>query len=243
MSDSELLACTTDVGRELTAERVADLAAMVEKCDSPDELAEKSDSAETQVMQKMAKRVADVWATGTVSSEAVAMALRAAQAAAEVERVSETVGLTWTGPKTKEVSVLRNDQALFEVIDSADDELLVVSAFTWDMPAVVEKLSSAVDRGVLVRLVLEYHDKDGQPTGFDPAKDLGGQLSPEILVYHWPPDVREFDPKTGVKGYLHVKCAVADGREAFVSSANLTVYAMETNMELGVVMRRDGIVG
>ena len=53
---------------------------------------------------------------------------------------------------------------------------------------------------------------------------MGTELKPNMEV------------KRAAKGYLHVKCAVADSRRAFVSSANLTVYAMETNMELGVVL-------
>jgi phosphatidylserine/phosphatidylglycerophosphate/cardiolipin synthase-like enzyme len=35
---------------------------------------------------------------------------------------------------------------------------------------------------------------------------------------------------------LHVKCAAADGRWLFLSSANLTVYAFTPNMELGVLI-------
>jgi phosphatidylserine/phosphatidylglycerophosphate/cardiolipin synthase-like enzyme len=35
---------------------------------------------------------------------------------------------------------------------------------------------------------------------------------------------------------LHAKCAVADARLLFVSSANLTDYALNLNMELGVLI-------
>ena len=37
-------------------------------------------------------------------------------------------------------------------------------------------------------------------------------------------------------GILHVKCAVADGRCLFLSSANLTEYAFTRNMELGLLI-------
>jgi len=37
-------------------------------------------------------------------------------------------------------------------------------------------------------------------------------------------------------GILHVKCAVADGRFLFLSSANLTEYAFTINMELGLLV-------
>ena len=36
---------------------------------------------------------------------------------------------------------------------------------------------------------------------------------------------------------MHAKCAIADGRIAFVTSANLTGAAMTENMELGLVVR------
>jgi len=35
---------------------------------------------------------------------------------------------------------------------------------------------------------------------------------------------------------LHAKFAVADGRQAFVSSANLTGYAMDHNLEVGYLV-------
>ena len=40
----------------------------------------------------------------------------------------------------------------------------------------------------------------------------------------------------GKIGILHVKCAVADGRWLFLSSANLTEYAFTINMELGLLV-------
>ena len=38
-------------------------------------------------------------------------------------------------------------------------------------------------------------------------------------------------------GSVHAKCAVADDRIAFLTSANLSEAAMERNMELGVLVR------
>jgi hypothetical protein len=42
--------------------------------------------------------------------------------------------------------------------------------------------------------------------------------------------------ENGKPGILHVKCAVADGRWLFLSSANLTEYAFTINMELGLLV-------
>ena len=40
----------------------------------------------------------------------------------------------------------------------------------------------------------------------------------------------------GKTGSLHAKCAVADGARLYLSSANLTDYAMNLNMELGMLL-------
>ena len=237
MSEGDLLPLLAEAGRQLSKGGAGEVASAIRAAGSPDKLLQRADGLPTPPQQKLAADLAHAWSPANASPDSVALALQSAQAAAEAEHFGETIELTWTGPKSHDVAVSRNDEALFQLIDEAQTELLVVSAFTWNMPAVVEKLSAAVDRGVDVRLVLEYHDNQGQPTGFDPAHDLGGSLSPDILIYQWPPEVRQQDPKTKKLGYLHVKCAVADRGRAFVSSANLTVYAMEMNMELGVTIR------
>jgi phosphatidylserine/phosphatidylglycerophosphate/cardiolipin synthase-like enzyme len=54
-------------------------------------------------------------------------------------------------------------------------------------------------------------------------------------VYFWPREKRGQDDQ-GKFGILHVKCAMADGRWLFLSSANLTEYAFTINMELGVLV-------
>ena len=54
---------------------------------------------------------------------------------------------------------------------------------------------------------------------------------PEAWVYAWV--VKEGDH---VGGRVHAKVAVADGRIALVSSANLTGHALGKNMEAGVLV-------
>jgi phosphatidylserine/phosphatidylglycerophosphate/cardiolipin synthase-like enzyme len=61
-------------------------------------------------------------------------------------------------------------------------------------------------------------------------------------VYLWPLDNREKDGN-GKHGILHVKCAVADGRWLFLSSANLTEYAFTLNMELGLLITGGSLPG
>jgi len=42
----------------------------------------------------------------------------------------------------------------------------------------------------------------------------------------------------GNAGSFHAKCALADKKILLISSANLTQYALELNMELGVLIKR-----
>jgi phosphatidylserine/phosphatidylglycerophosphate/cardiolipin synthase-like enzyme len=59
---------------------------------------------------------------------------------------------------------------------------------------------------------------------------------PKARFYYWPMDRRSTTP-SGKKGVLHAKCVICDEMSALVSSANLTDYALEQNMELGLVLR------
>ena len=61
-------------------------------------------------------------------------------------------------------------------------------------------------------------------------------------IYIWPRDQRSTDPSGNV-GSLHAKCAVADDQLLFISSANLTDYAMHLNMELGTLIRGGPLPG
>lgn len=58
--------------------------------------------------------------------------------------------------------------------------------------------------------------------------------APGCTVYVWPEEGRTVTPDSFAN--LHAKCAVADGRQAFVSSANLTGWAMNHNLELGYLV-------
>jgi phosphatidylserine/phosphatidylglycerophosphate/cardiolipin synthase-like enzyme len=71
---------------------------------------------------------------------------------------------------------------------------------------------------------------------------LGDDVAACSAVYYWPKDRRGRD-EGGKLGILHVKCAVADGRWLFLSSANLTEYAFTINMELGVLVTGGSLPG
>lgn len=234
----ELLDCIVEIGRQLSSSGAAELAQAVEKSGSVSKLKSRADSLATVPRQKLARELVDAWSSdGSVTASSISAALLAAQSASEQERSDETVDLVWTGPKSTQVPVAMNAEALNEIVDAAKEHLLLVSYATYQVPALVQRLASAVERGVIVDLVLEFHGSDADAAQqWDPVAGLGSGLPDGVRIYEWPVDVREAT-ENGKVGYLHVKCAVADSSVAFVSSANLTVYAMEMNMELGVVVR------
>ena len=232
----ELWRYVAEMGRELSEYGTRRIATLVESATSPASLELGVDGLPTQQERKLVAGLSEAWeASPDVSASSLASGLLTAQMAAEAERRSETVQLAWTGPKSQAVAVTRTDQALYRVVEAAEQRLLVVSYATWQVPKLVELLAVAVDRGVEVDMVLEFYGSEEGGSSWDAVGGLGGSFPEEIRVYHWPPESR---PKTdkGKMGFLHVKCVVADGEKAFVSSANLTTYAMEMNMELGVLI-------
>ena len=57
------------------------------------------------------------------------------------------------------------------------------------------------------------------------------KLVPTVRLYGWLNKADEF-----AEGRVHAKVAVADRQLCFITSANLTGYAMERNMEAGVLI-------
>jgi cardiolipin synthase len=181
------------------------------------------------------ERLKELWASAPdVTAAELSFALLAAKQAAGDQANLQTMSLIWTGPDT-DVPVRRNDEALYEVVASSVEELLIVSFVVYHVPRVRDGIASAVDRGVDVTLVFERHGSQVEPKEeqFDPVKAMG-QLPSGVRILEWAVDRR---PLVNHKlGYIHAKCAVADRRLAVVSSANLTLYGLEANMELGVLI-------
>lgn len=157
--------------------------------------------------------------------------------AAAVRRVSadkETIELIWTGPEAPAIPLRRTDQALLDLIENAGQRLLIISFAVYTVPAIVTALQRATERGVATTLCVETtEDSEGRFHG-DPAGLEA--LRPWATLYHWPADQRGRSER-GTVGVLHAKAAVADGQWLYLSSANLTRYALSINMELGVLIR------
>lgn len=155
---------------------------------------------------------------------------------ARAEReASPTTEVVWTGPKVEGSYLRATRQVVQDLIQGAQEELLVVGywiAGKGDQEGiikdVVELIADAVRRGVAVTMVLDRGEKPYGKNNRDVLLDLWPDdvPAPQLLTWEIP------EGENHLK--LHAKVLVADRSDALVTSANLTMYAMDRNMEMGV---------
>jgi phosphatidylserine/phosphatidylglycerophosphate/cardiolipin synthase-like enzyme len=167
------------------------------------------------------------------STEKLAGLIEGIAQGALLQKESEDTEVVWTGPDTNVVPVRRSAQVLKSLIDRATDKVFIVSYVSFNLPEIDESIRQALKRNVQVNLLLETADKrTGDRFLSDAIRYMEKFIG--INVFQWPAKNR---PPVGQSvASVHAKCAVADGREAFVTSANLTEAAMDKNIELGLLL-------
>ena len=185
----------------------------------------------------LARRFLGVWQEECtdVPSKAVCSAILAAAQSAQRHRESQSVELVWTGPGPETVPFRRTEQAVLQVLDSAKRRITLVSYAVYKIPNICEALVRAARRGVRINVIVETPDRIESQNEYSTLKALGDEVASCSTVFYWPQEERGVHDG-GKLGILHVKCAAADGRWLFLSSANLTEYAFTVNMELGVLI-------
>lgn len=166
---------------------------------------------------------------GASGDEVAGMLLGASEARLRAER-ELNVELVWTGPTTRFVPTRRTEQVLLDLIASARTDLFVVSFVAYDVPSVAVAMNAAAGRGVRLRVLLEASTSHGGSLSVDPAATMRASV-PTAEIFAW-----KERPEPFVDGKVHAKLAVVDGARAFITSANLTGYALEKNMEAGVLI-------
>jgi phosphatidylserine/phosphatidylglycerophosphate/cardiolipin synthase-like enzyme len=172
---------------------------------------------------------------GSVGAEAVAVALITAAQSEQGHREEEAIEVVWTGPELPETRFRQTEQAILEVLNSARKWLTVVSYAVYRIPRIREALVAAASRGVEIRVIVETPNRVEGQGEYDCLLALGNEVASSCSVYYWPQENRA-KAENSKLGILHVKCAVADGRQMFLSSANFTEYAFTINMELGLLV-------
>jgi phosphatidylserine/phosphatidylglycerophosphate/cardiolipin synthase-like enzyme len=143
--------------------------------------------------------------------------------------------VVWTGPKVEGSYLRATRQVVQDIISAAESELLVVGYwlagkedYEGIVNDIVELMASAVERGVKVAMVLDEGEKGYGKNNRDTLialwpKDIP---HPKLLTWKIPPDDKHLK--------LHAKVLVADRHDVLVTSANLTMYALDRNMEMGI---------
>jgi phosphatidylserine/phosphatidylglycerophosphate/cardiolipin synthase-like enzyme len=132
----------------------------------------------------------------------------------------------WTGPASKAGHGRLTVAVVADLIAESEQELVLASYATVPGDSIRQALFDAVDRGVALTLLLERQEDNpkfhgqGEPFPGLPARRLA-----------WPVAARPPDAS------MHAKVLVVDRRTALVGSANLTGYALERNLECGLLVR------
>lgn len=184
----------------------------------------------TPVASTVVEQLAKAWQDTKVGSDELASMLLAASHVYTKAASEQSTELVWTGPTTPFVSARRTEQALLQVINSAEQSLFITSFVAYDVSTIVKALNAANDRGVVISMLLELSRDHGGSITFDVIGKMRTLVSAARL-YAWREKVDPF-----FDGRVHAKVAVADGRICFITSANLTGHAMEKNMEAGVLI-------
>lgn len=214
----------------ISPEKVRAIAARIRLTDVSKATAALSGVVSTQAASGLIEKLIEAWEANTVGAGELASMLRAASHIYTKAETEQSTELVWTGPTTPFVASRRTEQALLQVINSADSTLFITSFVAYDISTIVRALNAAGDRGVDVSILLELSQEHGGTINFDAIGKMK-VLVPASRLYAWNEKADAF-----TDGRVHAKVAVSDGRVCFITSANLTRYAMDRNMEAGVLI-------
>ncbi|MFM9971265.1 MAG: DISARM system phospholipase D-like protein DrmC [Burkholderiales bacterium] len=170
-----------------------------------------------------------------ISGAEVAAALEAASFQGQRQRETSSVELVWTGPSTLNAGMRGTEQVILDMISRAKHSIYIVTFAAYRVETVACALHDAITRNVRVVLVLEDKDESDGKVNFNALTALAGGNLQALKVYVWPLEQRKRNDR-GQNGTLHAKCVLVDGERLFVSSANMTSFALELNIELGVLL-------
>jgi cardiolipin synthase A/B len=227
---NELLDAIAALVSLVSPEKVQAIAARVRGVDVKKAATALPNVVGTPAARAVLEQLAVAWQNTTLGSDELASMLLAASHVYSKVTSEQTTELVWTGPTTPFVSARRTEQALLQVINSAEKSLFITSFVAYDVSTIVKALNAANDRGVVISMLLELSQEHGGSITFDAIGKMRA-LVPTARLYAWRDKTDPFSD-----GSVHAKVAVADGVVCFITSANLTGYAMEKNMEAGVLI-------
>jgi len=180
--------------------------------------------------KQLVEELVDAWKFSGISAEEAAGILIGTSGMYTHSAETQSIELVWTGPSSQIVPTRKTEQVLLQVIRGAKKKLFLTSFVAYEVSTVINALREAMERGVAVSFLLESSEEHGGSVERDSIGKMRKSL-PDARVLYWATKEGDF-----AAGKVHAKVAVADGYECFLTSANLTGYAMEKNMEAGVLI-------
>jgi phosphatidylserine/phosphatidylglycerophosphate/cardiolipin synthase-like enzyme len=229
---SDLDRAIAKLAMDLHPDRLVDLAAAMAKAGDGNVAAVLASNA-AGIPSGHLLRIAKAWQADACSGAELAARLRTAAAVGTLASSLSSTELVWTGPSSGLVAVRHTEQVLTGLIDGAQRRIFLISFVAYNVASVIDALASAARRGVRISVLMERSEATGGNVTTDSLGLIRSKV-PRAACYEWDQNVGG-EQFTGAS--VHAKCAVADGRDAFITSANLTGAAMERNMEAGVLLR------
>jgi phosphatidylserine/phosphatidylglycerophosphate/cardiolipin synthase-like enzyme len=153
----------------------------------------------------------------------------------------QQIELLWTGPSPAiQIAARRIDQVLYDLISSAKREILLVTFAAHKISRLTDGLVKALNRGVHVRLILEFEETSQGQLSMDALNAFPEVIRQRGQIYYWPLEKRERNAH-GKPGKLHAKVAIIDD-QVVLSSANLTDDGFNRNLELGALLYSSDIL-
>jgi phosphatidylserine/phosphatidylglycerophosphate/cardiolipin synthase-like enzyme len=175
-------------------------------------------------------------ASTLMSWEALSWTLESSFIAYNRQITEQHIEFLWAGlsPVAK-ISARRIDQVLYDLIANAKHEILLMTFAAAKIERLVNELIKAKQRGVHIRLILEFAQSSEGQLSYDALKAFPQSFISESEVFYWPVEKRHRN-HAGRPGKLHAKLAIVDDT-ALISSANLTDDAFNRNLEIGVMIK------
>jgi len=214
----------------VSPEKVQAIASRIRRTDTSKANSALSGVVGTPAAAGLVDQLIDAWRASEVSADELASMLLAAGHVFTKATNQQSTELVWTGPTTPFVSARRTEQALLQVINAAEQTLFITSFVAYNVSTIVKALNAASDRGVVISMLLELSQDHGGSITFDAIGNMR-TLVPAARLYAWRDKADPFSD-----GRVHAKVAVADRRTCFITSANLTGFAMDRNMEAGLLI-------
>jgi len=174
--------------------------------------------------------------TGPAIAEVIGVADRMAARAPRLD-------LVWSGPTVPGLHARNTRRVYEELLGSAERSVWASTYAFFDGPSAFEVLAKRMDAkpGLQITLLLNVQRKRGDTSAAD---QLVRRFADRFWKHEWPGTARPrvyYDPRAleldGPGGVLHAKAVVVDDEVVFITSANLTDAALDSNIELGLLVR------